>query len=112
VYELLTFLWFKDDNKNEALFHIAPQSDRFKTMLGGHIMSGQSLAPALLYFEVSTCAALFLQSDTEATLYVPTVEDLLMKSPIGLDTTQDIILSLKRINKSQLLWLFSIITQA
>ena len=112
IYELLSFLRFKDDSKKEAIFRIAPQSDRFKSILGGHVMAGQSLAPASLYFEVAARAALFLQSDTAATSYVPTVKDLLMKSPIGLDTTKDIILSLKRINDSRPSWSFSITTQA
>lgn len=112
TYELLSFLRFKDDTKNEALFRIAPQSDRFKSMLGGHVMAGQSLAPASLYFEVVARAALFLQSDTAATTYVPIVEDLVMMSPIGLDTTKDIVLSLKRIHDSRPSWSFSITTLA
>ena len=112
TYELLSFLRFKDDSKEEALFRIAPQSDRFQSMLNGHVMAGQSLAPASLYFEVVARAALFLQSDTTATTYVPTVEDLVMMSPIGPDTTKDIILSLKRINDSRPSWSFSITTQA
>lgn len=111
IYELLSFLRFKDDSKKEAIFRIAPQSDRFKSILGGHVMAGQPLAPASLYFEVAARAALFLQSDTAATSYVPTVEDLVMKSPIGLDTTKDIILSLKRIDDSRPSWSFSITSQ-
>ena len=111
-HELLSFLRFKDDSKKEAVFRIAPQSDRFKSMVGGHVMSGQSLAPASLYFEVAARAALFLQSDTAATSYVPTVEDLLMKSPIGLDTTKDIFLSLKQMKGSRPSWSFCITTQA
>ena len=111
-YELLSFLRFKDDSKKEAIFRIAPQSDRFKSMLGGHVMSGQSLAPASLYFEIVARAALFLKSDTAATTYVPTVEDLLMKSPIGLDTTKDIVLSMKQTEGSRASWSFCITTQA
>ena len=111
-YELLSFLRFKDESKKEAIFRIAPQSDRFKSMLGGHVMSGQSLAPASLYFEVVARAALFLQSDTAATSYVPTVEDLLMKSPIGLDTTKDIFLSMIQMEDSRPSWSFCITTQA
>lgn len=112
VYKLLSFLRFKDDSKNEAIFRIAPQSNRFKSMSAGHVMSGQSLEPASLYFEVAARAALFLQSDKAATTYVPTVEDLLMKSPIGLDTDKDIILCLKRPDDSRPSWSFSIATQA
>lgn len=81
-------------------------------MSAGHVMSGQSLEPASLYFEVAARAALFLQSDKAATTYVPTVEDLLMKSPIGLDTDKDIILCLKRPDDSRPSWSFSIATQA
>lgn len=110
-YELLSFDRFKDDSKKEAVFRIAPQSDRFKTMLGGHVMSGQSLAPASLYFEVVARAALFLESDTAATSYVPTVEDLSMKSPIGLDITKDIFLTMKQTERSKPSWSFCITTQ-
>ena len=109
TYELLTF---KDDSKTETIFNIAPQSDRFKSMLGGHVMAGQSLAPASLYFEVAARAALFLAEDIEGTIYVPTTEDLIMKSPIGLDTNIEILLCLKRLDPSHPSWSFSITTQA
>ena len=111
-HELLSFLRFKDDSKTEAEFRIAPQSDRFKSLLGGHVMSGQSLAPASMYFEVAARAALLLQSDTMANSYVPIVEGLLMKSPIGLDTTKDIFLCLKKMQGSRPSWSFCITTQA
>lgn len=75
-------------------------------------MSGQSLAPASLYFEVVARAASFLKSDTTATSCVPTVEDLLMKSPIGPNTTKDIFLSMKRTEGSRPSWSFCITTQA
>ena len=112
VHELLTFLRFKDDSKKEAIFRIAPQSDRFKSMLGGHTMAGHCLAPASLYFELAARAALSLQSDTAVMSYVPSVDNLLMKSPIGLDTTMEIILCLIRTNDPDLSWSFSITVQA
>lgn len=112
TYELLTFLHFKENSKTESVFNIAPQSDRFKSMLGGHVMAGQSLAPASLYFEVAARAALYLAEDIEGTIYVPTTEDLIMKSPIGLDTNIEILLCLKRLDPSHLSWSFSITTQA
>jgi acyl transferase domain-containing protein/acyl carrier protein/ubiquinone/menaquinone biosynthesis C-methylase UbiE len=112
VYDLLTFINFKDDIKREALFRISPRSDRFKAMLGGHVMAGQSLAPASLYFEIAARAALFLQSDIAAKTYVPTVQDLVMKSPIGLDIDRDIVLCLKQLENSRPFWQFSITTQS
>ena len=111
VHELLTFLDFKDGTKKEAAFKIDPQADRFKQMLGGHVMAGQSLAPASLYFEVVARAALFLENDALATTYVPAVDDLLMRSPIGQSITKRITLVLKKFDDLRPSWSFSITTQ-
>ncbi len=111
-HELLTFLRFTDKSEQEAVFRIDPQADRFKAMLGGHVMAGQPLAPASLYFEVVSRAALILQKDAEAITYVPTVENLQMKSPIGQDPTKEIILTLKRLADEHHSWSFSIATRA
>ncbi|ETS78026.1 hypothetical protein PFICI_10088 [Pestalotiopsis fici W106-1] len=112
THELLKFLEFRDSSKTEAVFKIDPQADRFQQMLGGHVMAGQTLAPASLYFEIAARAALFLQNDTEAKTYVPSTEDLLMKSPIGKNIAKKIMLSLKRINDNRHPeWTFTITTQ-
>ncbi|KAF2275385.1 putative polyketide synthase [Westerdykella ornata] len=111
THELLNFLTFKDSSNKEAVFRLDPHADRFKSMLNGHVMAGQTLAPASLYFEVVARAALYLQSDKEAITYVPTVHDLLMKSPIGQDTSKEIILTLKRTTEARPSWSFSIMTQ-
>ncbi|KAK9775631.1 hypothetical protein SCAR479_07738 [Seiridium cardinale] len=110
-HELFSFLDFRDGAKREAVFRIDPQADRFKKMLGGHIMGGQSLAPASLYFEVVARAAMFLENDTQATTYVPIVDDLVMKSPIGQDTNKKISLVLKKLDDRNPSWLFFITTQ-
>ncbi|KAF2470760.1 putative Phthiocerol synthesis polyketide synthase type I PpsA [Lindgomyces ingoldianus] len=106
--ELLAFLRFRDVNRTEAIFRISSSSDRFKAILSGHIMAGQRLAPASLYFEVAARAALFLVSDKEAVTYVPTVENLHINSPIGQDTTKEILLYVKRIDDMRPFWSFSI----
>nr|APX43976.1 polyketide synthase [Pestalotiopsis microspora] len=112
THELMRFIEFRDSSKNEAVFKIDPQADRFQQMLGGHVMAGQTLAPASLYFEIAARAALFLQNDTEAKTYVPGTEDLSMKSPIGKSIAQKILLSLKKINdNTHPQWTFSITTQ-
>ncbi|KAI0542223.1 BcPKS19, polyketide synthase [Xylaria digitata] len=111
THELISFLRFKDASKAEALFKVDPRSDRFQAMLGGHVMAGQTLAPASLYFELAARAALFLQKDTNAKEYVPTVDDLLMKSPIGHDKSTEITLTLKRVEDMRPSWSFSITTR-
>ncbi|OCK75371.1 putative Phthiocerol synthesis polyketide synthase type I PpsA [Lepidopterella palustris CBS 459.81] len=111
THELLAFLNFRDGAKNEAVFRIDPQADRFKQMLGGHVMAGQTLAPASLYFELVARAALVLENDTQAATYVPTVDDLLMRSPIGQNTNKKISLVLKKLDDKHPSWSFSITTQ-
>ena len=109
--KLMTFLEFKDAKKLEAVFWISPRSDRFKSMLKGHVMAGQSLAPASLYFEIAARAALFLQQDIPAITWRPVVKDLAMNSPIGLDESRTILLTLKRFDDTTPAWSFSITTQ-
>ncbi|KAL2207821.1 putative Phthiocerol synthesis polyketide synthase type I PpsA [Sarocladium strictum] len=111
AHELLSFVNFRDKAKSEADFSIDPKADRFQQMLGGHVMAGQALAPASLYFEVVARAALLLEDDTEAQRFVPTVNNLLMRSPIGRDTDKRIILVLKKTQGMTLSWSFSIATQ-
>ncbi|KAK6074459.1 polyketide synthase (beta-ketoacyl synthase) [Seiridium cupressi] len=111
THELFSFLDFRDGAKKGAVFRIDPQADRFKKMLGGHVMGGQSLAPASLYFEVVARAAMFLENDTQATTYVPIVGDLVMKSPIGQDTNKKISLVLEKLDDRNPLWSFSITIQ-
>lgn len=110
THDLLTFV-SKDSNK--AVFRVDTHADRFQAMLGGHVMGGQTLAPASLYFEVVTRAALLLQNDVAATTYMPTVNDLVMISPIGQDTNIQITLTLTSISnvESEPAWSFSIATK-
>lgn len=110
THELLTFLQFKTKAKEEAIFQINPLADRFKLMLGGHVMAGQPLCPASLYFEVVARAALYLQKDTQTTIFVPRVDDLIMKSPIGHSTTKKIFLTLTKFCDMPPSWSFSITT--
>ena len=111
THELLTFLNFTDGAKSEAVFQIDPQSERFKTMLGGHVMAGESLAPASLCFEVVARAALLLENDTEVKVYVLTVDDLLTKSRIGQSTNKTTLLILKKVNDARPTWSFTVTTK-
>ncbi|KAH9212549.1 putative polyketide synthase [Leptodontidium sp. 2 PMI_412] len=112
IHEFLSFMNFKDVNKKEAVFQVSPRSERFKSLLAGHVLAGQSLAPASLYFEVVARAALLLQSDTEAINYVPVVENMVMKSPITLNADVQILLNLEVLQDSSPSWQFSITSQS
>lgn len=110
THKFLSFISFKNATNQEAIFRIDPESDRFKTMLGGHVMAGQPLAPASLYFELASRAAMLLQDDT-GTTYVPCITDLTMNSPIGRDALKEIQLTLNRLDGTYPSWSFSITTQ-
>ncbi|KAI1110470.1 BcPKS19, polyketide synthase [Nemania sp. NC0429] len=103
----------KGGPNGEAVFQIDPKSERFQKMLGGHVMAGQTLAPASLYFEVAARAALLLADDVQAAVYVPTVDNLSMRSPIGRDVNKKIRMTMKLAvpGSNGLLWSFSITTQ-
>lgn len=107
-HELLSFLQHEDDKKQTAIFQISPHSDRFKNMLGAHVMAGEAPAPASLYFELVSRAALQLHTYPEAEMYVPVLEDLSMYSPIGVNTNVDITLHMKRTKDLQSSWSFII----
>lgn len=108
---LLKFVHFQDTAKRKSVFQINPNSERFQKMVGGHVMAGESLAPASLYFEVVCRAAMLLESDEEAIRYVPTVKNLAMRSPIGASITKRILLQLYKLDGPTPSWSFSITTQ-
>ncbi|KAK6593243.1 Iterative polyketide synthase CazM 3 [Botrytis cinerea] len=111
THELITFLQFKDKSEKEALFRVDPRSDRFQTLVGGHVIAGETLVPAALFFEIIVRAALYLQNRTDTEEYVPTVKDLAMNYPIGCQSSTEITLTLKRLEDIYPSWSFSITTK-
>ena len=99
------------DGLGDADFNISPTSRRFQSLCNGHVMSGEALAPASLYFEVAAHAALILQGDTQAVTWLAGVDNLIMKAPIGINKSTLIRLSLRQIEGSQKSWSFSITTK-
>ncbi|PQE27928.1 Beta-ketoacyl synthase protein [Rutstroemia sp. NJR-2017a BBW] len=111
THELISFLQYKDKSQKEAVFRVDPQSDRFQALVGGHVIAGETLVPAALFFEIISRAALYLQNRTDREEYVPTVKDLAMKYPIGSHTSTEITLTLKRLEDKHPSWSFTITTK-
>ncbi|KAF2168589.1 hypothetical protein M409DRAFT_36358, partial [Zasmidium cellare ATCC 36951] len=109
-HELLRFVKYLNGAETEAEFSIDPQSDRFQKMVNGHIMAGEPLAPASLFLELAASAALFLQHDTQGKMFVPSVDDLTMTSPIGPSEGKQISMILKRQGDTSPTWTFYIAT--
>ncbi|KAK4504497.1 hypothetical protein PRZ48_005413 [Zasmidium cellare] len=110
AHELLRFIKYPDTAEKEAEFSIDPGSNRFQEMVNGHVMAGEPLAPASLFFELAAQAALFLQHDVLGETFVPTVDDLTMTSPIGRSESKHISMILKRQGETHPAWSFSITT--
>lgn len=102
----------KGDNLTEATFCISSKSKRFQGLAGGHIVSGHAMVPASLYIEISTTAALMLQEDLQATTWIPSVNDLAMKLPVGLDQDSDITMVMRRLKDPWPAWSFTITLQS
>ncbi|KAK7927489.1 polyketide synthase [Apiospora marii] len=106
-HELLSLV--KGDKLGEAVFRISPKSDRFRNLVESHVMAERAAMPASLYVEVVARAALFLQEDLPASTWVPTVEYLEMKSPIGLDPESEITLKMQHLEDPSQSWSFTIL---
>ncbi|OLN96152.1 Iterative polyketide synthase CazM 3 [Colletotrichum chlorophyti] len=110
--EIVSFI--KGDKSTEAFFRISPTSKRFQALVTGHKMCNHTLMPASAYIEVVSRAALTLQEDVQAKDWVPRVEDLVMKAPIGLIPGKGpptITIQTRRLSDPWPSWSFSITVQ-
>ncbi|KAI2605503.1 putative polyketide synthase [Hypoxylon fragiforme] len=98
------------NGKNQANFLVDPESERYRTLLTGHITSGQALAPVSLYIELITRAAISLGSaSASCSSMVARIDSLEMKAPIGLDNSKDIFLVLSPLGSA--VWEFKFTSQ-
>ncbi|KAJ5006670.1 Methylphloroacetophenone synthase [Colletotrichum sp. SAR 10_66] len=100
----------KGDGSTESYFRISAKSERFQSLVKGHIMCEYASMPASAYIEAVSRAALKLQ-DLDLAAWRPTVEDLTMKAPVVLKPDEEppeILLSMRRLDNSWPSWVFSI----
>ncbi|KAH9227190.1 hypothetical protein K456DRAFT_1754413 [Colletotrichum gloeosporioides 23] len=100
----------KGNSSTDSYFRISAKSERFQSLVKGHVMCEYASMPASAYIEAVSRAALKLQhSDLAA--WRPTVEDLTMKAPVVLKLDEEppeILLSMRRVDNSRPSWVFSI----
>jgi len=98
THEFISFLEFSDPSKKEAVYLIDPESERYMYLLNGHIASNQALAPASLYVELLSRAAILLTKDATFDTHVINMDSMkMMGAPIGLDSKKNIYLKLTRV---------------
>ncbi|KAH8690675.1 putative polyketide synthase [Talaromyces proteolyticus] len=107
IHEFISFLEFSDSSKKEATFLIDPESERYMYLLNGHIASNQALAPASLYVELLSRAAIILTPNASYETHVLNMDSMQMKgAPIGLDSKKNIYIKLTRITPGVDYWNF------
>jgi malonyl CoA-acyl carrier protein transacylase/SAM-dependent methyltransferase len=107
THEFISFLEFSDSSKKEAIYLIDPESDRYMYLLNGHIASNQALAPASLYVELLSRAAILLTKDATFDTHIINMDSMkMMGAPIGLDSKKNIYLKLTRIRPDVDYWDF------
>jgi len=99
-------LEFSDSSK-EAIFIIDPQSDRYMYFLNGHIASNQALAPASLYVELLSRAAIILTKNASFNTHIISINSIQMQGAlIGLDSSKNIYVKLTRVTPDIDYWDF------
>ena len=82
---LISFVKYLDHSRNDAEFYVDPRSEQYKVYVGGHAVLAEPLCPAPLYFELISHAATDLGSKLGSPAFIPCVEDLEIKAPLGLN---------------------------
>jgi len=103
------FLYPVDDAGREGLrFAVSPSSERFRKLCKGHVMSGNTLAPASLYVELAFRAATTLLGDVAPDEWAFCAEKVVMQAALGLDVDASIGISLEQITGRENTWTFCV----
>ena len=92
----------------EAVFKVDQRSEEFKVLTTGHAVVGNPLCPMSLYVELATRAAQIMHSEHGQ---VANVENLEIKSPLGMSTERTITLTLRQGAGDSAVWTFSLKSQ-
>ena len=101
-----------DQNCRHAEFSVNARSEQYGLFVGGHAVLANPLCPAPLYAELVSVAATTIASTTGSAAYVPCVEDIEIKAPLGLNLDRSIGLSLSGVEGLTLTWTFELTSQS
>lgn len=107
---LLSFVRYLDSSQRQAEFRVDPRSEQYKLYVQGHAVLAEPLCPAPLYVELVCQAATMVNGSSELT-YIPCVEDLEIKAPLGMND-RSISLFLTRPDGATRTWHFSLSSQS
>ncbi|KAK4184956.1 hypothetical protein QBC35DRAFT_465997 [Podospora australis] len=92
--ELVTLI--KTDATNgQHVFTLNTNTTLFQQATKGHAVAGQALCPASMYLEMAARCASVVSSANLPSIGPPHFEDLMMASPLGLNTTSTVLVTLQ-----------------
>lgn len=91
---LLSFVR-QDHAKEEAEFVVDPRTEEYKLYVQGHGVLAHPLCPATLYMDLVAQAALQLEG-AEQSKYLPCIDELDIKAPLGYNVENSIALSMTK----------------
>ncbi|KAF2135593.1 uncharacterized protein K452DRAFT_260436 [Aplosporella prunicola CBS 121167] len=103
---LLKLVQIESTGRKTATFSVDPQSKEFVLYVSGHAVLGKNLCPASLYIELAARAAELLVKKTDDDSNIPSVQDLEILSPLGIDASRVINLCLSPDERNPRKWTF------
>ena len=108
---LLSFVRYLDSSQRQAEFCVNPRSEQYKLYVQGHAVLAEPLCPAPLYVELVSHAATIVNGSPESLAYIPCVEDLEIKAPLGMND-RSISMFLTRADGATHTWNFLLRSQS
>lgn len=109
--DLITFVGYRKQDKLEAEFSVNPRSKQWKAHVTGHAVLSEPLCPAPMYVELASRAAVLLQGDKDSKSSPVLVENIDIKSPLGLAQDRSITILMTR-RETTFCWDFELMSQA
>ena len=94
--DLISFVGYRKQDKREAEFSVNPRSEQWKAHVSGHAVLSEPLCPAPMYIELASRAAVLLTADKEYMSCPMLVENIEIKSPLGLAQDRSITVVITR----------------
>lgn len=105
---LLSLIGFRDKDRLDAEFSVDPLGKEYKFYVRGHAVLAEPLCPAPLYVELVSRAAMSVLAEAQSTDYLPSVQDLEISAPLGMNTDRAISVEMKRTDGKSAAWTFEL----
>ena len=109
---LLSLTGGQNQSDGDALFTVDPQSKEYSFYVQGHAVLAEPLCPAPLYVELASRAAIVLLAESSTVAYLPSVHDLEISAPLGMDLDRAIRIKFRKAKEESASWIFELSSQS